>query len=80
MISCGSWDFGGQGDEVVQLPESSATLDLLFRFCYPQRHPDLEKLDFDILAALSEATEKYQMFSAINVCKYYMRCVGSIFA
>ena len=60
--------------ETVQLPESSATLDLLFQFCYPERHPDLEGVEFDILADLAEATEKYKLYSAINVCKIRMRC------
>jgi hypothetical protein len=63
-----------QGDAVVQLPESAATLHLLFRFCYPERHPDLEGLEFNILASLADATEKYKLYSAMNVCKIRMRC------
>ena len=61
------------GDTVVQLPESSATLELLFRFCYPERHSDLGEVDFNILAELAEATEKYKLYAAINVCKIRMR-------
>jgi len=72
-INFGSLEFLVQGDGVAQLPESSATLDLLFQFCYPEQHPDLENLKFDILGGLAEATEKYQLYSAINVCKIRMR-------
>jgi hypothetical protein len=72
-ISLGSWKFDPTDNEVVQLPETSVILDLLFRFCYPERHPNLYNLDFDILAKLAEAVEKYKVFSAINVCKIAMR-------
>jgi hypothetical protein len=71
----GSWKFDPTDNEVVQLPETSVILDLLFRFCYPQRHPNLDNLDFDILAKLVEAVEKYKVFSAINLCKIAMRYV-----
>ncbi|KAF8228750.1 hypothetical protein L208DRAFT_229663 [Tricholoma matsutake] len=75
QISFGSWELcmNFQGDEIVQLPESSTTLDLLFRFCYPERHPDLDGLEFGVVAGLAEATEKYKLYSAINVCKIRMR-------
>jgi hypothetical protein len=75
-ISMGSWEFSPSGDEVVHLPETSSTiLDLLFRFCYPERRPDLARLPFDILAGFAEAVEKYKVFSAIGVCRISMKCV-----
>ncbi|KAJ7611642.1 hypothetical protein FB45DRAFT_940557 [Roridomyces roridus] len=58
--------------EVVDLTESAATLDLLFRFMYPQRQPDLNTIEFPLLADLSEAAEKYQVYSAMDICKIFM--------
>jgi hypothetical protein len=60
-------------DEIVSLPENSSTLELLFQFMYPERHPDLEFVSFDILEPLAEAAEKYEVFSAMNICKIRMR-------
>jgi hypothetical protein len=55
--------------EFIHLAESALTLELLFQFCYPDRHPDVEMLEFSEFAILAEAAEKYQVFSAMNVCK-----------
>ncbi|KAJ7722476.1 hypothetical protein B0H14DRAFT_3006360 [Mycena olivaceomarginata] len=55
-------------DEVVDLMENSETLELLFQFTYPQRHPTLDTTPFPILEALAEAAEKYQVFAAMNIC------------
>jgi hypothetical protein len=63
------------GDEVVPLSESAATLELLFQFIYPRRHPGLDEIVFADLAALAEAAEKYQVFSAMNICRIRMRLV-----
>ena len=60
---------------VVQLQEREETLDLLFQFMYPQRQPNLKKLEFGALSALAEATEKYQVFSALDICSVHMRFV-----
>ena len=60
-------------NEIVSLPEHSSTLELLFRFMYPERHPDLECIKFDILEPLAEAAEKYEVFSAMNICKIRMK-------
>ncbi|KAK7036134.1 hypothetical protein R3P38DRAFT_616274 [Favolaschia claudopus] len=59
--------------EVVSLSESSSTLDRLFQFIYPRRHPGLDDIEFDELDALAEAAEKYQVFSAMNICQIRMR-------
>jgi len=59
--------------EVVHLTETATTLELLFRFCYPHPHPDVEAMKFDVLALLAEAAEKYQVFPAMNICKIYMK-------
>ncbi|KAJ7842034.1 hypothetical protein B0H14DRAFT_2781855, partial [Mycena olivaceomarginata] len=46
-------------DEVVDLTENSETLELLFQFTYPQRHPTLDT---------TPCAEKYQVFAAMNIC------------
>ncbi|KAJ7828986.1 hypothetical protein B0H13DRAFT_2372836 [Mycena leptocephala] len=51
--------------EICNLSESSDTLDILFQFIYPRRHPDLENLAFEEVAALAEAAEKYQISASI---------------
>jgi hypothetical protein len=60
-------------DEIVQLTEIAQILELLFQFCYPNKHPDVEALEFDTLVLLAEASEKYQVFSAVNICRICMR-------
>lgn len=60
-------------NEVVQLSETAAALELLFQYMYRQRQPDLSCVPFETLAQLAEAAEKYQVFSAIEVCKMYMK-------
>jgi hypothetical protein len=69
----GSWEFSPSGNGVVQLPETSTILNLLFRFCYPECRPDLGRLPFDILTGFAEAVEKYKVFSAIGVCRFGMK-------
>jgi hypothetical protein len=63
--------------EMVHLTEPCRVLRILFGFVHPRRHPDVEELDFNELEELAEAAEKYEVFSAINVCKMQMRCVLS---
>jgi hypothetical protein len=60
-------------DEVVELSETSTTLNLLLRFCYPDHHPDVESLPFDVLAPLAEAAQKYEVYAAMNICKLRMQ-------
>jgi hypothetical protein len=65
-------------DEIVQLTETSTTLRLLFKFCYPECHPDVTTLMYDVLALLAEAAEKYEVYSAMNVCKICMQYVWAV--
>ncbi|KAH0581491.1 hypothetical protein H2248_011206 [Termitomyces sp. 'cryptogamus'] len=58
--------------EVVQLSEDAETLEILFQFVYPRRHPTLLETPFLILAKVSEAAEKYQVFAAMNICNIRM--------
>lgn len=64
-------------NETVDLSERSTTLELLLQFMYRQRQPDLEEVEFSTLASLAEAAEKYEVYSAMQVCKLYMRCALS---
>ncbi|KAJ7816227.1 hypothetical protein B0H14DRAFT_2374717, partial [Mycena olivaceomarginata] len=66
-------------NEVVDLTEDSATLELLFQFTYPQRHPTLENASFEILEPLAEAAEKYQVFSAMNICHIRLRAFVGVY-
>ena len=66
-------------NEVITLTENSQTLELLFQFMYPKRHPDLETTPIEILAPLAEAAEKYEVFSALNMCKVRMKYVPGQF-
>ena len=60
-------------NEIVHLTETAMTLELLFQFYYPNHRPDVEELEFDDLALLAEAAEKYQVIPAMNICKIIMR-------
>ena len=59
--------------ETTHLTEPANILRILFQFVYPRRQPDLERLDFEVVAAVSEAAEKYEVFSAMPICNVRMR-------
>ncbi|TFK37760.1 hypothetical protein BDQ12DRAFT_607078, partial [Crucibulum laeve] len=60
-------------DQMIPLTESSVTLELLFSFIYPKRHPELEDMSFEVIEPLAEAAEKYQVFSAMHICHLRMK-------
>jgi hypothetical protein len=62
-------------DEEVELTETSVVLEILFQFIYPRKHPSLVGIAFATLSKVAEAAEKYQVFSAMNVCEIRMRYV-----
>jgi hypothetical protein len=64
-----------EAEEVVNLSESSAVLDLLFQYMYRQPQPDLKSVDFPIFAGLAEAAEKYVVYSALPAIAIKMKCV-----
>ncbi|KAF8986309.1 hypothetical protein BDQ17DRAFT_1259751, partial [Cyathus striatus] len=64
-------DFKTNG-EAIPLTETSETLGLLFQFVYAKRHPSLADTKFEVLAPLAEAAEKYEVFSATNICHIRM--------
>ena len=59
-------------DEVIMLPETAETLELMFQFVYPRRQPVLAFLSFGTLGALAEASEKYEIYPAMQICNIYM--------
>ena len=69
-----SAEFNTQG-ELAHLTESSAVLETVFRFTYPIIQPDLEDVGFEFIAAVAEAAEKYEVFSAMNFCRLRLRLV-----
>ena len=62
-------------DEIVQLTETSSTLELLFQYMYRQPQPDITELPFEQLSKLAEAAEKYRVFSAMEICRVMMKYV-----
>ncbi|KAJ6497276.1 hypothetical protein C8R45DRAFT_124078 [Mycena sanguinolenta] len=66
------------GDEVVDLTEPASVLDVLFQFMYTTAHqPDLRTVDFSTLSDLTEAAEKYMVYSVLKFCRLQME--ASIF-
>lgn len=62
-------------NEVVELSESSAVLELLLQFMYRQTQPDLREIEFDLMAEVAETAEKYQVYSAMGTCQLLMEWV-----
>lgn len=61
-----------ENHEIVPLTEPAEVLDLLFQHMYPQPQPDLRKIKFEVLAQVAEAAEKYQVYSAMQICRIRM--------
>ena len=59
-------------NEVVALTETSTVLEILLQYMYRQPQPDLERVDFETLAGVAEAAEKYQVFAAMPWYKLLM--------
>ncbi|KAF8890805.1 hypothetical protein CPB84DRAFT_1711302 [Gymnopilus junonius] len=59
--------------ETVCLTEPAEVLEIVFQFIYPKRYPRLKDLDFDIVADVAEAVEKYEIFSAMLTCEVRLR-------
>ncbi|KIY70730.1 hypothetical protein CYLTODRAFT_451494 [Cylindrobasidium torrendii FP15055 ss-10] len=67
-----------QTNETVHLTESAEVLELMLQYIYLQPQPDLRHVRFDVLAALAEAVEKYQIYCAMGVCSQRMKeCISS---
>lgn len=62
--------------ERVRLTESSRALELLFRYMYGDVNINLDACEFSTVYELAEAAQKYIVFTAIPVCRQYLRCVS----
>ena len=62
--------------DIVPLTEAADVLGLLLQYMHHQRQPDSSKFGFDVLSRLAEAAEKYEIFSAMEVCRIRMRSVS----
>ncbi|KAL1725232.1 hypothetical protein EV714DRAFT_277716 [Schizophyllum commune] len=58
--------------ENTALEEDSETLETLFAFVHPRRHPLLDSIPFTQLFKFAEAAEKYRVFPAMSVANVRM--------
>jgi hypothetical protein len=58
---------------VVDLPEPASVLEVVFEYTYPKRFRDFLDKDFDLLIAVADAVEKYQVFAAMPLCAIGLR-------
>ena len=61
--------------ETVRLEEDSEVLELLLLHVYPDPAPSLDDEDFKTVMRLADAAEKYQVASAMEICRLHMKCV-----
>ena len=61
--------------ETVRLEEDSEVLELLLLHVYPDPAPPLDDEDFRTVTRLADAAEKYQVASAMEICRLHMKCV-----
>ncbi|KAF9442162.1 hypothetical protein P691DRAFT_779533 [Macrolepiota fuliginosa MF-IS2] len=66
------WNFGS----MINLPETSIVLATLFQFIGARKHPKLLNENFESLAEIARAAEKYRVYSAMNTCCERMRAFG----
>ncbi|KAI4517857.1 hypothetical protein K525DRAFT_273208 [Schizophyllum commune Loenen D] len=59
--------------ERVRLTESSRALELLFRYMDGDVNINLDACEFSTVYELAEAAQKYILFTAIPVCRQYLR-------
>ena len=59
--------------EEVQMPDlDSKVLALFLQYVHHHHQPDLSTVPFETLGNLAEAVEKYDVYSAIEICKMHM--------
>jgi len=67
-------DIAPANGEDVPMPDLNAeALSLFLRYVHHHRQPDLSRVSFSCLSQLAEAVEKYDVYSATEVCKVQMR-------
>ncbi|TFK67444.1 hypothetical protein BDN72DRAFT_770637, partial [Pluteus cervinus] len=63
----------------IELTETSEIVTLMLKYVHNQRQPDSEKIKFRVMKDLAEAVEKYQIYSAMEVCKLHMKNSASLY-
>jgi hypothetical protein len=64
---------GPANGEEVQMPDlDSIALPLFLQYVHHHRQPDLSNVPFTTLGQLAEAVEKYDVYSATEICKLQM--------
>lgn len=58
--------------EVVAPPEDGATLKHLMQYMHRQHYPEIQGVPPDELFNLAEAAEKYEVHSAVAVCRTFI--------
>jgi hypothetical protein len=60
------------GEDVPMPDLGSAALSLFLQYIHHHRQPDLSGVSFGCLSQLAEAAEKYDVYSATEICRVYM--------
>jgi hypothetical protein len=67
-------DIAPANGEDVRMPDlDSESLSLFLQYIHHHRQPDLSNVYFKTLSQLAEAVEKYDVYSATEICKMQMR-------
>ena len=61
------------GEDVPMPDLDSESLSLFLQYIHHHRQPDLSRVPFRSLSQLAEAVEKYDVYSATEICKVQMR-------
>src|ERR1700733_738899 len=62
-------------DDPFVLTEPSEIVDLLLQLMSLQDPPDLQLLEFQTLAFLTDAVKKYDVFHSKTICRIFIQCV-----
>lgn len=66
-----------QNDEPVDMTESTVVLSTLLHFMHPShKQPDIKIFGVDAVLSLAEASRKYRVYTAIQLCKLRMEYVS----
>ncbi|TFK67468.1 hypothetical protein BDN72DRAFT_770649, partial [Pluteus cervinus] len=62
----------------VELTENDEVVPVMLKYMHKQRQPDIKKMDFKVLKGLAEASEKYFIYSAMDICKIQMESFAKV--
>ena len=66
-------EFSIDSEGRIHLAENSSALELLLQYIYPYFWPSLDDATFDVIEALGNAAEKYEVRHATIVCRILMQ-------